>query len=281
MKRRLLLSLSAVVLISTSVFAANDKVRCNTRVPSDEEVAAGEAAIARVKGRVKQEVTIPVWFHVINKGEGFANGDLPDSMIAAQVKVLNESFNGRSGGSPTIFRFTLAGVTRTTNAEWFQNVVFDFGAEVAAKSALKVGGADTLNIYTIDGGPFLGWAYFPTIVGSSFEVLDGVVLDWRSFPGGTFAIYSEGDTAPHEVGHWLYLFHTFDGKCGTKGDFVDDTASEQSPAFNCPVGRDTCPGKPGLDPITNLMDYTQDSCMYEFTPGQAVRMGAAWTAFRE
>ena len=38
-----------------------------------------------------------------------------------------------------------------------------------------------------------------------------MVVDWRTLPGGTFDLYSEGDTAAHEVGHWLALFHTFDG----------------------------------------------------------------------
>ena len=283
MKARFALTLLVASSIWVAPSAAPQKERCGTRQPSLEEVEQMEQQITRAGTKVKTTDTIPVWVHVINKGSGFANGDLSEEMIRAQIRVLDDSYAGRTGGAGTGFGFQLAGVTRTTNAVWFEQIAMDFELELEAKRSLRRGGPETLNIYTVDGGPWLGWAYFPSVLTSaSYAALDGVVLDWRSLPGGTFEIYSEGDTATHEVGHWLALYHTFDGKCGTKGDFVSDTPAEFSPAFRCPVGRDTCTGasKPGLDPIFNFMDYTQDSCMYMFTQGQVGRMQAAWAAFR-
>jgi hypothetical protein len=283
MKARIVLTLAMLSAMWAPSSAAPEKERCGTRQPSLEEVEQIEARISRVRTKVRRTETIPVWVHVINKGSGFANGDLPEDMIRAQIRVLDSSFSGGTGGAGSGFDFQLAGITRTNNQAWFESMATNFEVELEAKRALKRGGPETLNIYTIDGGPYLGFAYYPNIVtNATYAVLDGVVLDWRSLPGGTFTIYSEGDTAPHEVGHWLALYHTFEGKCSVKNDFVADTPAEFAPAFLCPVGRDTCIGtsKPGLDPIYNFMDYTQDSCMYMFTAGQVDRMQAAWAAFR-
>lgn len=281
-------------LLAAGPASAAGKQRCGTRRPGDDEVRQMESAISRARGQGRgapgapskpsAPVTVPVWVHVINEGPGFDNGDLSDHAIRDQIRVLNNSYSDDTGGADSGFAFDLVGITHTTNADWFVNMVFDLDVELAAKTALRQGGPDTLNIYTVDGGPYLGWAYYPSILTDPrYAILDGVVVDWRSLPGGTFDIYSEGDTATHEVGHWQGLYHTFEGGCGQFNDYIADTPAEFSPAFFCPVGRDSCsmPSRPGLDPIFNFMDYTQDSCMYQFTADQASRMQAAWAAYRQ
>jgi hypothetical protein len=258
--------------------------RCGTVQPSPRQIAEREAADRErvqalgIQARPAGSVTIPVWVHVIRKGTGVANGNLSAATIKNQLKVLNDSYKGATGGVNTVFRFTLAGTTRTTNARWFTSCDTP-AVEAEMKTALRRGGAGTLNLYTCNpGGGLLGWATFPSDY-SSDPANDGVVILHTSVPGGAGAPFNEGDTATHEVGHWVGLFHTFQGGCSASNDRVSDTPAEQSAAFGCPTGRDTCAAA-GVDPITNFMDYSDDSCMFRFTTGQAARADAQTALYR-
>ncbi|WBB78253.1 zinc metalloprotease [Micromonospora sp. WMMD882] len=221
-------------------------------------------------------ITIPVVVHVIQKDSTRAGGNIPDSLITAQISVLNESFSGATGGAATAFGFTLKKINRVTNPSWYP-IVQGSSAERSMKSSLREGGKETLNLYLGElSDDLLGWATFPQ---RRLTNMDGVVALSESLPGGTATNYNQGDTGTHEVGHWLNLYHTFQGGCRGSGDSVSDTPAEASPAYQCPTGRDTCSAT-GLDPITNFMDYTYDSCMYQFTPEQAGRMLTAWNTYR-
>jgi Pregnancy-associated plasma protein-A len=220
--------------------------------------------------------TIPVYFHVFTDG---AEGRLSATALQQQISVLNAGFAGREGGYATGFRFTYAGVDYTDNATWFRALDPGTSVERAAKAATHVGGADVLNVWTTDGPSYLGFATFPSWYKRSPQ-LDGVVVDYKSFPGGSYGSqYSLGKTATHEVGHWLGLLHTFQGACNAKGDYVDDTPPEATPTSGCPAGKDTCKA-PGTDPIHNYMDYSYDSCYDRFTAGQAKRMQDQFAYFR-
>jgi hypothetical protein len=178
----------------------------------------------------------------------------------------------------TAFRFQLQGITRTTNAAWY-DMATD-AAEVGAKTALHRGGTETLNLYVANlSGGLLGYAYYAEDA-AAVGVLDGVVVLNQSLPGGNASPYNLGDTATHEVGHWFGLAHTFEGGCTRTNDLVADTEPEASPAFGCPAGRNTCRSTRTGDPIYNFMDYTDDACMNHFTRGQNVRQDEQHLQYR-
>ena len=231
--------------------------------------------------RANGSVQVPVWFHVITDGspDAAAFADL----IPAQMTVLNDAFDGSAsgdGGYETPFTFSLAGTTQTNNSAWY-TAGPGSSAEEAMKIELRKGGPETLNVYVSSpGGGLLGWATFPNwYVGNPKD--DGVVILNESMPNGGASPYDLGDTLVHEVGHWLGLYHTFQGGCRAPGDEVADTPAERSPAYGCPIGRDSCKREAGADPVLNYMDYSDDACMIEFSQGQAFRADTMSAMYRE
>ncbi|KAM0284654.1 hypothetical protein ACHAQH_001807 [Verticillium albo-atrum] len=253
---------------------------CGTHDPSAEHIgmskvlAAQEARVLE-SGKVttRATVNVNVYFHIVAASQTVANGYLTDKMVADQIAVLNQDF------APHDVAFRLAGTDRTVNTGWARD-----SNEVAMKRALRKGTYKDLNIYTqvTLADDALGYAYFPTstTTGSTAYIRDGVSLNAQTVPGGSYTKFNLGKTGTHEVGHWLGLYHTFQGGCTGSGDQVSDTPAQDSFSSGCPIGRDSCPSQAGLDPIHNYMDYSDDSCYEEFTAGQDARIHSFWSTYR-
>jgi hypothetical protein len=209
--------------------------------------------------------TVPVYVHVMRDATG--GGDVTNWQVSQQVAVLNSDF-AEVGVS-----FNLISTRRYNNNAWHQD-----NQSTRYRSLTRRGSVSALNVWLIDRPGILGIATFPWDYAREGGV-DGIRVNYGSLPGGGIMHYNEGGTATHETGHWLGLFHTFQGGCTRLNDEVDDTPAQTIPTRGCPVGRDSCP-LPGDDPIHNYMDYSWDSCYTGFTQGQAQRINQMWAAYR-
>ena len=250
-------------------------------------------------------ITLPVVFHIIHQNPN----SITNATINNAIADLNNAFSkaGAYGGSPgvdTKIRFCLAqkapdggitnGINRVTStygdnlnmytederlkrlAQWdpkryinvwlVNNIIGEISAEFSCDTWTRLNAG--------------GYATLPPGGGSS----DGIVI---SGFGTLFA---------HEMGHYLGLYHTFEGSCTnnnceTDGDRVCDTPPDGFPfnpnACSNPSGVNSCSTdtlsnysngffpRDTTDFGLNFMDYGNGSCANEFTLGQALRMRAA------
>jgi hypothetical protein len=252
---------------SEEAVRANRPERCEEGERSDAEGAAIDRRIANAS---EGSGSIDVYVHVIHTTEGY--GNVEDATIGAQIAVLNQGFAG------TGFGFRLAKVLRIANDAW---ALSPGGEKSKIRKRLHRGSARDLNIYLTPGLDGLGVASFPDKIEKHGLDLDGVFVNTGTLPGGALAPNNLGRTAVHETGHWLGLFHVFQGGCkGNNGDFVEDTPPQKMTYGGCEVGRDTCGKQKGKDSVKNFMSYSDDPCYAEFTRGQIRRMQKMWSEYR-
>jgi len=231
--------------------------------------------------RAPRGLRIPMHFHVFTDGTAES---LPErSQILEQVRVMNKAFGQ--------IKFSLNGIDVIRSEEYYNKC----GNNKKSKELKALYALDTtkyLNVYVCAPGDVLGFVdAFPDEANEE-NTIHGVTIHKDTLPGGE-APYDLGATLVHEAGHFFGLYHTFQGPldlwsyddqevCNGRGDFVGDTPPEASPNYGgCSGTRDTCPDHPGLDPVENFMDYSRDTCLNHFTPGQFRRMKAAIKTYKQ
>jgi hypothetical protein len=236
-------------------------------------------------------ISVPVIFHVIYGNSG--NGNVSESQLQRQIDTLNAT-HGRAGSQ---FSFYLAAITRTQKTQWW-NVNFysrpdppkyeqPSQTEIEMTDTLAIDPKHAFNVY-VDSLALDPWGYqvFGWVINFPWQVPEdsrqnGVIIDYRSLPGGSYFLYNWGYTAVHEGGHYLGLYHTFENGCTPPGDEVDDTPYQfnGNNVTQCNDDLNTCPD-PEYDPVRNFMNYTDDYCMDHFTNGQSGRASSITGQYR-
>lgn len=244
---------------------------------------------------------VPVVVHVMYNSYNPAS-NLHDSMVEKQIAILNKAFAneidpGNPYGANTRIQFVLAnkrpdgssfnGINhfsdnsavyeRTNNA---QKIHLSNRAYYDRERYLNIWVVDDIrqNNNSLNVKGYSNISYIPGI--------DGIVMrnGWFGDVNDCISCFhtdSRGFALVHEIGHYLGLFHSFEGGCSAgadsatchiAGDFCCDTRPILSD-MSCPVNPSTaCPSLPYYgsqgDNEENFMSYAHEDCFSNFTPDQ-------------
>jgi PKD repeat protein len=257
--------------------------------------------------------TIPTVVHVIHNG-GAEN--ISEETVENAIEWLNDAYSNQgyyeyADGVDVQIRFCLAHVDEDGNyhsgVNYVQSDLTTVTVPTQDQELKDLSRWDTelyLNIWVVgslirevDQEGIIGNSTLPTSHGADN---DGIIVEAAFFGGSE----NQNKVLVHETGHYLGLYHTFEGGCQNddcllNGDRVCDTPPDSQSSGLCAGSINSCstdeddendynPFRPvslgglgdQLDMVINYMDYSTLSCYEQFSEGQADRMVASLTIIR-
>lgn len=298
--------------------AQTESISCGTDARHQARMQT-DSAYRNFVARIKQQIaetppdksfdgttyTIPVVFVVYHLGEPVGTGsNLSDATLQAQVNLMNQIFAGNSTtypGATANIQFTLA--QRTPDCQPFNGIVRIDGRVVPNYQTTGADAGPIDNQLRQLAGPYANPLADNVVVIRVVHTISPAGLLGYAFFGGDMFVTASGintvstynKVLSHEMGHVLFLHHTFQGSTSTAsgytcppntnpatdGDEVADTDPHKpfEPA-NCYAqttpesitSTNTCTGQPFGWIANNIMAY---GCYANrFTQGQVDRMRA-------
>ncbi|MDP2176800.1 MAG: zinc-dependent metalloprotease [Bacteroidota bacterium] len=254
---------------------------------------------------------IPVVVHVVHNN---GTENISDAQINHQIEELNKHFsNYYLASAPAVntgIQFilankdiqnnTISGITR------HQSYLYQHKKIKQTDSLMQLGIQDLpmthyLHIWVVGSildadGNNLGVKAYATRPGSKFNGSEGVVInyDWM----GEYAAYSSivdansrANALTHEIGHYLGLYHPFEGgcagldasDCAKKGDLCCDVPAVSGQNQNCSY-INSCEetyNNDAPDQKQNYMDYSMPDCKNSFTADQTSIMHITLQSYRQ
>lgn len=278
-----------------------DKFKNNHYLQAPLDAGPQNVGYGMSAGCTRANFVIPIVFHVVYD-PGITASNLHDSLVINQLDILNKAFRGHFGGINTGIQFCLAQKKPDGTSFSGINHIADSNPDYR-KYGLQRNHLASKAYY--DHNRYLNvWIVADireanntaSLTGGYANIgyttgIDGVIMRYEAAGNYNycnscgFVSTARGFTLVHEVGHWLGLYHTFQGEsclgddsltCANGGDHCCDTRAHYNPVNYTTCPPDTqrvCSSANAFygntpDPVRNYMNYVPEMCYTNFTADQ-------------